>query len=74
MCSVSVHIVCVAKIYRLYFWPVTPRYYFERAKAVSLLVDRIIISELQAEPWLTTGDFRYHSMNNENYLLKTVAG
>lgn len=34
-----------------FYWPVTPLYYSKRAAAISTLVDRIIITELQAEPW-----------------------
>lgn len=37
------------------FWPVTPRYYAIRASVVRPFVDRIIITELQAEPWSTAG-------------------
>lgn len=33
------------------FWPLTPRYYSERIGFVSPLVQEVIISELQAEPW-----------------------
>lgn len=33
------------------FWPLTPRYYSERIGFIRPLVDDVIISELQAEPW-----------------------
>lgn len=38
------------------YWPVGPRYYTRRAQAISTLVDGIIISELQAEPWGAGGE------------------
>ena len=36
-----------------FFWPSTPRYYVQRITAARSLVDKVIISELQAEPWVT---------------------
>lgn len=36
-----------------FYWPVGPRYYTRRADAISTLVDGVIITELQAEPWFT---------------------
>lgn len=33
------------------FWPLTPRFYSERIDFIKPLVDEVIISELQAEPW-----------------------
>lgn len=33
------------------FWPLTPRFYSERIGFIKPLVDEVIISELQAEPW-----------------------
>jgi hypothetical protein len=33
-------------------YPLSPAYYRARVKAVSSLVDRVVVSELQAEPWL----------------------
>lgn len=35
-----------------FFWPITPRYYTGRIEAVRSLVDKIVVSELQAEPWI----------------------
>lgn len=34
-----------------FYWPISPKYYTQRARAILPLVDRIIVSELQAEPW-----------------------
>ena len=36
------------------FWPVTPRYYIQRINAVRPFVHTVIVSELQAEPWVTS--------------------
>ncbi len=36
-----------------FYWPIGPRYYIDRAEAISALIDGIFISELQAEPWGT---------------------
>jgi len=38
-----------------FYWPISPRVYARRYSAVSTLVDRAIISELQAEPWAENG-------------------
>jgi hypothetical protein len=37
------------------FWPLTPKYYRSRAQVVSPFVSKIIITELQAEPWANQG-------------------
>jgi hypothetical protein len=34
-----------------FYWPVGPRYYTRRSEAIATLVDGVIITELQAEPW-----------------------
>jgi hypothetical protein len=39
------------------YWPVTPMYYTERLNAISPAVKRVIVSELQAEPWFRKGVF-----------------
>lgn len=38
-----------------FYWPISPRTYARRFAALSTLVDRAIISELQAEPWAEKG-------------------
>jgi hypothetical protein len=38
-----------------FYWPIAPRYYAKRFSAISSFVDRAIISEMQAEPWLPSG-------------------
>lgn len=51
------------------FWPLTPRYYSERVALVKNVVDKVIISELQAEPWFsrpieeTPLDEQFETMN-----------
>lgn len=42
-----------AKYIGYFYWPIGPRYYADRYAAISSLVDGIIITELQAEPWGT---------------------
>lgn len=37
-----------------FYWPITPSVYRRRAESVSSLVDKVIITELQAEPWFGT--------------------
>jgi hypothetical protein len=55
-----------------FFWPVTPAYYAKRAQAISRIVDHLIISELQAEPWgpgptqELTLEEQFRSMNPEH--------
>lgn len=34
-----------------FYWPIAPSYYASRARTILPLVDRIIVSEMQAEPW-----------------------
>ncbi|HTK04205.1 MAG TPA: cellulase family glycosylhydrolase [Candidatus Eisenbacteria bacterium] len=52
-----------------FYWPISPRVYARRYDAVSTLIDRAIISELQAEPWAENGitsmpiDQQLHLMN-----------
>lgn len=36
-----------------FYWPIGPRYYARRYDAVAPLVSGVIVSELQAEPWVT---------------------
>lgn len=37
------------------YWPVSPLYYTERINAISPVVKKVIVSELQAEPWFRKG-------------------
>ncbi len=52
-----------------FYWPISPKTYVRRSNAISPLVDGVIISELQAEPWTPTGyenmtvDAQLHLMN-----------
>jgi hypothetical protein len=39
------------------YWPVTPMYYTERLDAISPVVKKVVVSELQAEPWFRKGVF-----------------
>lgn len=34
-----------------FYWPITPKNYARRGNAIKRFVDRIIVSELQTEPW-----------------------
>ena len=36
-----------------FYWPITPRLYRDRAAAVASLVQKVIVTELQGEPWTT---------------------
>lgn len=36
-----------------FYWPIGPKFYSQRYEAIEPLVDGIIVSELQAEPWVT---------------------
>jgi len=36
-----------------FYWPLTPGVYRAKSKIVQPLVDRVVISELQSEPWFT---------------------
>lgn len=39
------------------YWPLTPLYYTERLDAISPVVRKVVVSELQAEPWFRKGVF-----------------
>ncbi|MDD5251569.1 MAG: beta-galactosidase, partial [Patescibacteria group bacterium] len=49
--GISTYRVVWSRIIGYFYWPITPRTYSTRALAVSTIVRRVIISELQAEPW-----------------------
>ncbi len=51
-----------------FYWPVSPKYYTQRARAILPLVDRIIVSELQAEPW-SPGPIRELSLDRQTQLM-----
>lgn len=40
-------------IFGYFIYPLSPEYYFFRARLVSEEVDKVIVSELQAEPWFS---------------------
>jgi len=46
------------------FWPITPKWYATRLKAVRPLVDEVFVSELQAEPW-SPGPIRDWDLNEQ---------
>ncbi len=67
-----------AKHIGYFYWPISPRYYIDRYKAIASLVDGILITELQAEPWgtqpLTSIDpARQRSLMNPRRLLDNVS-
>jgi hypothetical protein len=49
--GISSYRVTWNKLYGFFYYPIGPSYYRLRARAVSHLVDAVIVSELQAEPW-----------------------
>lgn len=51
--GISTYRIVWDKYLGYFFWPITPRYYISRAEAVRTLVGSVIITELQAEPWVT---------------------
>ncbi len=51
--GISTYRVVWSRLTGYFFWPITPRVYQEKALAVSTLVRKIIITELQGEPWTT---------------------
>jgi hypothetical protein len=56
-----------------FFYPITPGFYVDKADAISPLVKKVIVTELQAEPWpsnqrsitQTPIGEQYHTMNIE---------
>jgi len=51
--GISTYRVVWSKYVGYFFWPITPLTYRERADAIRPYVADIIVSELQAEPWVT---------------------
>lgn len=49
--GISMYRVTWNDFFGYFFYPITPGFYASRANSVRPLVDRVIISELQAEPW-----------------------
>lgn len=51
--GISTYRIVWGKLIGYFYWPATPRYYIQRISAIRGLVSKVIISELQAEPWVT---------------------
>jgi hypothetical protein len=51
--GVSTYRIVWDRLIGYFYWPVTPRYYVQRASAIRSIVSKVIVSELQAEPWVT---------------------
>jgi hypothetical protein len=49
--GISTYRVVWSKFIGYFYWPSTPRYYVQRVSAVRSIVTKVIVSELQAEPW-----------------------
>lgn len=67
--GISMYRVSYTKWFGYNFYPFKPMFYADHYKLIRPLVDKIIISELQAEPWATDGimnttlEEQYKSMN-----------
>lgn len=53
--GISTYRIVWNKTFGYLYWPLTPLYYRQRVAAVAPLVDAVVISELQAEPWVPEG-------------------
>ena len=51
--GISTYRIVWSKFIGYFYWPITPNVYRRRAVAVKTIVPKIIVSELQAEPWVT---------------------
>ncbi|KPJ85087.1 hypothetical protein AMJ57_04450 [Parcubacteria bacterium SG8_24] len=49
--GISTYRTVWSKYIGFFYWPVSPSFYARRGAAISSFVDRVIITELQAEPW-----------------------
>lgn len=67
--GVSMYRIAWNNVFGYFYFPIPPAYYRKKADAISFLADKVIVTELQAEPWgrlplteLPVGE-QYHSMN-----------
>lgn len=51
--GVSTYRIVWSRFTGYFYWPITPRVYRDRAAAVAPLTEKVIITELQGEPWTT---------------------
>lgn len=69
--GISMYRITWNKYFGYWYYPLSPSFYWKKFLAVSPLVDRGIITELQAEPWfaksvhITPLSEQYKSMNEE---------
>lgn len=52
--GVSMYRITWDQNFGYWYYPLSPRFYKQKAQVVAPFVDRLIISELQAEPWFRT--------------------
>lgn len=69
--GVSMYRITWNQTFGYWYYPLSPKFYSRKADLVRPLVDRMVISELQAEPWfkqsfhITPLEEQYKSMNPE---------
>ena len=51
--GVSTYRIVWSRFTGYFYWPITPRIYRDRAAAVAPLTQKVIVTELQGEPWTT---------------------
>lgn len=69
--GISMYRITWSKTLGYFFYPVTPAFYWRKAEALYPIVKKVIVTELQAEPWPsnqrsipdTPIDEQYHSMS-----------
>lgn len=71
--GISMYRVTWNSIFKYFYYPLPPAHYTKKAEFIAPLVDEVIISELQAEPWVPTTmtttplDEQYKSMNEDRF-------
>lgn len=71
--GVSMYRVTWNSVFKYFYYPLPPAHYQKKAEFVAPLVDEVIVSELQAEPWVPTTiattplDEQYRSMNTGRF-------
>ncbi|OGY85882.1 MAG: hypothetical protein A2233_00100 [Candidatus Kerfeldbacteria bacterium RIFOXYA2_FULL_38_24] len=72
--GISMYRVTWNSLFGYFYYPLPPAYYKNKAKLISPWVQDVIVTELQAEPWvpstiLTTSlEDQFHSMNPKRFL------
>lgn len=52
--GISMYRVTYNSLWGYFYYPINPGFYTARAELISPLIDEVIVSELQAEPWVPT--------------------